>query len=107
MRNAPDVPELIEDEPVGLMHRLGDLTPRLHLLTAVYAGSPCVTLALHTLGCLAHDQCCGCALRAVAGGGGPSTPRARERVSGAMTIRCGGLKGPSRKPVRYLLLAPR
>jgi hypothetical protein len=69
MGNAPDMPELIEDQAAGLMHRLGDPMPRLHLLTAVDAGCPGVTLALHRyLRGLAHDQRCGGALCVVAGG---------------------------------------
>src|SRR3979490_3488753 len=53
------------------MHRLGDPMPRLHLLTAVDAGSPGVALALHGhLRCLAHDQLRGLALRVIAGGEG-------------------------------------
>jgi len=71
MRDAPDVPKLIEDQSVGLAHRLGDPVPRFHLLTAVDAGGPGVTLALHRyLRGLAHDQSGGGALRIVAGGKG-------------------------------------
>src|SRR6202165_2415494 len=71
MRNAPDMPKLIEDQSVLPMHRLCDLTPRLRLLAAVDAGSPGVTLALHRhLRCLADDQGGGGALRIVAGGQG-------------------------------------
>src|SRR3984957_4873512 len=56
VRNAPDVPKLIEDQSVGLMHRLGDPMPRLYLLTAVDARRPGVTLALHrNLRRFAHD----------------------------------------------------
>jgi hypothetical protein len=47
MRNAPDVPKLIEDQSVGLMYRLAYPMPRLHLLMAVDAGSPGVSPALH------------------------------------------------------------
>ena len=68
------------------MHCLGDPMPGLHLLMAVDAGSPGVTLALHRhLRCLAHDQRGGCALRVVAGGKGAwhiarlACPRARQR----------------------------
>jgi hypothetical protein len=69
MRDAPDVPKLVEDQSTGLMHRVCDTAPRLHLLSAVNAGSPGVTLALHRhLRCFAHDQRRGCALRVVTGG---------------------------------------
>jgi hypothetical protein len=69
VRNAPDVPELAEDQSVGLVHRLRNPAPRLHLLATVDARSPGVTLALHRhLRCFAQDQRCGCALRIVAGG---------------------------------------
>jgi hypothetical protein len=30
MRDAPDMPELIEDQSFGLVHRLGDLPPGFH-----------------------------------------------------------------------------
>jgi hypothetical protein len=67
--NPPDVPKLIEDQSARLMHRPGDPMPRLHLLMAVDARSPGVTLALHRyLRRLAHDQRCRCALRVIAGG---------------------------------------
>ena len=89
VRNAPDVPKLIEDQSVSLMHRLGDPMPRLYLLTAVDARRPGVALALHrNLRCFAHDQRCGCTLRVVAGGKGArhvarlSCARARQRRHG-------------------------
>src|SRR5579872_1392388 len=85
MRNAPDVPKLIEDQSVGLVHRVGDPMPCLDLLAAVDARSPGVTLALHRyLRRFAHDEGCGSALRVVAGGKGTrhiarlSRPRAGQ-----------------------------
>src|ERR1700750_1253952 len=71
VRNAPDVPKLIEDQSVGLMHRLGDPMPCLDLFMAVDARRPGVTLALHrNLRRFAHDQRSGCALRVGARGKG-------------------------------------
>lgn len=62
VRNAPDVPKLIEDQAASLMHRLGHPAPRLYLLTAVDAGRPgvpwpCTEICVASLTINAADAC--------------------------------------------------
>jgi hypothetical protein len=45
--DAPDMLQLIEDQPFGLMHRFGDAPPRFYLFAAVDARRPGITLSLH------------------------------------------------------------
>ena len=68
MGDAPDVPELQEDQTAGLVHRVGDPSPALDLLRAVDTGGPGVALSLlRYLGCLANDESGRSSLRVVAG----------------------------------------
>ena len=101
MRDAADVPQLHENAPARLVHRARRLAPALDLGLAVEAGRPDVALPLLAdLRGLGDDQPGAGALTVIGGGevvGGVGPGVARLRVNGAITIRLGKSRSPSRK----------